>query len=588
MRSFLTVAVLVVAFGLGFSAFSVSLLKMNLVPDGAPNPPGDLLEIKVLFLPGEADINIEIRPFRVPRERNQSAQPLEPMGQAIADTAGRAMLRYVLPRDKEFADATKLGLASRSIIIPYTSLRLPLGTHWIAYEVTLIRNGIVQSVEPSEDRSIVITQKPRTTRERQSTAEVKVTGVIRGTARVVGPDGRVEERPFEEEVTTLRPESRSHVEKVNIPNGYEEGPQRVGRVGYDSDFRDDDQNFDDALKRLREGSQPWVPSPEISVYYSTNRNIVNSREKTVRRFGNQVSDSLSYGKTRVVVPVSYHRRGNFESGDWWSFLSRKLDHLFFISEVEPLSKDAFLEVAGRTLADKKQDTILYVHGFNNKMEFAILRFAQFIYDIRFPGTPVAFSWPSEGTVKGYWRDEKKAAQSYKALALTLYRLIEQQQTQKDPAKRGKIHLIAHSMGNRVLLRAIHELGTYLKDIEKPFGHIVLAAPDVDLSDFVALFPWVKYSSDSVSLYYSEEDKALLASQTLHSSKRLGQDALFEKGLINIDSTRVNTSLLGHDYFVSKSELLIDLDLLINLNLPPSERRTIWPAKRLGYDYWRFP
>ncbi|MEI8347303.1 MAG: alpha/beta hydrolase, partial [Pseudomonadota bacterium] len=148
---------------------------------------------------------------------------------------------------------------------------------------------------------------------------------------------------------------------------------------------------------------------------------------------------------------------------------------------------------------------------------------------------------------------------------------------------------AHSMGNRVLLRTLHELGSVIKENEKPFGHIVLAAPDVGLDKFVAWIPNAITFADSVNLYFCSEDKALTLSQTLHMDRRAGQAPIFLKGLENIDAERANTSFLGHDYFVSRSELLIDLELMLINNVPPANRSTIRQVKTEdGFYYWRFP
>ena len=56
---------------------------------------------------------------------------------------------------------------------------------------------------------------------------------------------------------------------------------------------------------------------------------------------------------------------------------------------------------------------------------------------------------------------------------------------------------------------------------KVFGHIALAAPDVDASTFSALLPSVIRQAEHVTFYYCESDRALRASRAIHVDKPVG-------------------------------------------------------------------
>ena len=42
-------------------------------------------------------------------------------------------------------------------------------------------------------------------------------------------------------------------------------------------------------------------------------------------------------------------------------------------------------------------TSMFVHGYNTRLDDAVVRFAQFVNDTGFTGVPVLFSWRSSAT-----------------------------------------------------------------------------------------------------------------------------------------------------------------------------------------------
>ena len=122
-------------------------------------------------------------------------------------------------------------------------------------------------------------------------------------------------------------------------------------------------------------------------------------------------------------------------------------------------------------------TFVYVHGYNVEFEQAVERLARLGLD--FPGlAPVLFSWPSNGTVKDYVTDLADADQSAKYFVDFLKTLAAKTDS-------SKIHVVAHSMGNRVLVKALNMIATdnELKPAEKlKLGHIVMIAADIDVRE----------------------------------------------------------------------------------------------------------
>jgi esterase/lipase superfamily enzyme len=145
------------------------------------------------------------------------------------------------------------------------------------------------------------------------------------------------------------------------------------------------------------------------------------------------------------------------------------------------------------------------------------------------------------------------------------------------------------MGNRLLLKAArqYDVEQAAQAQRKILGHVALAAPDVDAATFAALVPSAVHLADSVTLYYCQQDRALLASQVLHFNKPVGLGPFFAAGLETVNADLANTSILGHGYFAESHPLLLDLNLLLRYNRKPSERLPplVPMAPVFGYTHW---
>jgi esterase/lipase superfamily enzyme len=267
-------------------------------------------------------------------------------------------------------------------------------------------------------------------------------------------------------------------------------------------------------------------------------------------------------------------------------------HFLIVTDtVEFLDEAAFRLLIRGT--DTGRDVLVYVHGFNTGFDFAVARMAQVVEDLEFSGLPVVFSWPAHAVdtpwPSDYTQDEANADHSYGALARVLKTLVEEQESR--PAdRRGKVHIIAHSLGNRVAMRAISILDTMLPAGSKPLGQVVLAAPDVSTAEFAQLQPSIERRSERVSLYFNPNDGALWASFAKHGrERRAGNSAQFLRGVDNIDAARANTDLLGHGYWAEASPVLMDLHLLITMGWEPARRvPKILRAFTSPKPYWAFP
>ena len=153
--------------------------------------------------------------------------------------------------------------------------------------------------------------------------------------------------------------------------------------------------------------------------------------------------------------------------------------------------------------------------------------------------------------------------------------------------------MAHSMGNRLLTRALENL-VREPDIQPVFDNVIMAAPDVNARVFTAIWPQIKIAAKRFTLYASSSDKALIASRKAKGGPdftRLGEggpNITVIPGLDTIDASGIDTSLLGHSYEASCKPVRDDLGELIAKGLAPAERRLPPSQTNDGLAYWRFP
>ena len=131
-----------------------------------------------------------------------------------------------------------------------------------------------------------------------------------------------------------------------------------------------------------------------------------------------------------------------------------IDKHFTMQEIKALTKAEMLALVKERLSkssDYKNDAFVFVHGFNTSFDFALYRTAQIAYDLKFDGAPFVYSWPSGGKVASYTYDKGSAEQAEPHLAEFLKMVVKESGAKS-------ISLIAHSMGNELLLRVLERCG----------------------------------------------------------------------------------------------------------------------------------
>ncbi len=238
-------------------------------------------------------------------------------------------------------------------------------------------------------------------------------------------------------------------------------------------------------------------------------------------------------------------------------------------------------------ATGRDQAFIYVHGFQTSFDQAARRAAQLAYDLDFDleadfrGVPMLFSWPSRGALDAYGVDYDASFESIDAFNRFLDLV-------KKEAGIRRVHVIAHSMGNRVVTEALYARG---ESPEPLVDQLVLAAPDVWASRFKNRFlRRLPKLASRVTLYVSDHDRALLASSRIRSDEpRAGQVAggLLEasRGVERFDAINASTlesDFLGHGYYANHGSMLGDIYCL--LKGTPAQGR---PLLAVAGTAWQF-
>ncbi|MHC4940381.1 MAG: alpha/beta hydrolase [Planctomycetota bacterium] len=238
------------------------------------------------------------------------------------------------------------------------------------------------------------------------------------------------------------------------------------------------------------------------------------------------------------------------------------------------------ELVSRLAKTPRKEVFLYVHGFNNSFEDAVMTTAEVWHFLGREGVPVCYTWPAGmGGFKGY---------EY-TLASTQFTVFHLKQTLRLLASSPeveKVHLLAHSRGTAVTTEAVRELHLEIRgtaDTQKTLklGSVVLAAADIDLDVAIArnATERIARAVERSAVYISEEDSALGLSNWLFGGKRLGEidfkifdkseiKALRNSRRLQLIDARVRKRGLGHSYFHQDPSASSDVILFLRYQLAP--------------------
>ena len=333
---------------------------------------------------------------------------------------------------------------------------------------------------------------------------------------------------------------------------------------------------EDIAQVLPDGSLPLVgpvkelPYESLKVWFgSTDRDLTDEWA-----LGDPEA-RIALGVCDVSIPAS-HKFARHERPKWWrlEFREDPRKHIM-VQSTTVLDDMAFRQELAEIRASA---ALVFIHGYNTSLNAAARQAAQICYDLRFPGAPVVFSWGSAGRGTAYLVDSATVDGSVRELALFLWWL----RTNTDLKT---IHILAHSMGGRLLVRAIMEYPLASHRV----AELVVAAPDLDQREFKDSAPRLVRSAKRVSLYASDSDLAIQVSRTIHGYPRAGSggsDLVLCKGVDSIDCGELPTDFWRHSGHIDSDAVVTDMHGVVINRLPAVARPRLRPVASKPINSWR--
>jgi len=206
---------------------------------------------------------------------------------------------------------------------------------------------------------------------------------------------------------------------------------------------------------------------------------------------------------------------------------------------------------------KDRHVLVFVHGYNNRFEDAVYRFAQIVHDSDASVVPVLFTWPSRGQLLAYTYDRESTNFSRDGLEHLLSSISRDKSV-------SQVSVLAHSMGNWLTLESLRQMAIRNGHIDTKIKDVMLAAPDVDVDVFRTQVAAFGEPRPRFTLFVSRNDKALAFSRRVWgSTARLGaidpnaepfRSELSRDGITVVDLTNAdNADRLHHGTFAQSPE-----------------------------------
>ncbi len=303
-----------------------------------------------------------------------------------------------------------------------------------------------------------------------------------------------------------------------------------------------------------EQSETAPGTSRVEMLVATTRKL--SAENPADMFSGDRGPRLQFADIAISVPPDAVR----EIGEvqWPSKLPADPAKEFAVLKARSVDLPEARKAFGRLVAQHgKRRAFVFVHGYNNRFDDAVFRFAQIVHDSQAPGAAVLFTWPSRGSLLGYTYDRESTNYSRDALEQVLRAIMATPHVEE-------VSILAHSMGNWLTLETLRQMSIRDGRLPLKLKNVMLAAPDVDVDVFRTQIDQIKPRPDQFTLFVSQDDRALAFSRSIWgSTARLGaidpsaepfRSSLERDGIRVIDLTKLNSGdSLNHGKFAESPE-----------------------------------
>lgn len=299
----------------------------------------------------------------------------------------------------------------------------------------------------------------------------------------------------------------------------------------------------------------YPSASQVDILVATTRQSVAD---TGVLFSGERSRDLSLAAVKVSIPPDEGRQ--IGQVQWPSRLPPDPSREFATLAVTPIDG----KKAARTWLNghlpPKRRVLLFVHGFNNRFEDAVYRFAQIVHDSGADVAPVLFTWPSRARIFDYLYDRESTNFSRDALEETLRTIAN------DP-RVSEVTVMAHSMGAWLAVEALRQMSIRDGRVAPRIRNVILASPDLDVDVFATQWASLGQPRPDTFLFTSRRDRALALSRRLSGNvSRLGmidpndaayREQLKKAGIVVFDLTDVESSgdRLNHGTFAGNPEVV---------------------------------
>ncbi|UVK36537.1 alpha/beta hydrolase [Mesorhizobium sp. AR10] len=233
---------------------------------------------------------------------------------------------------------------------------------------------------------------------------------------------------------------------------------------------------------------------------------------------------------------------------------------FAVVKAEEITRDGakdWLRASVRKSPD--HSVLVFIHGFNNRFEDSLYRFAQIAHDTGTNSAPILVTWPSRGSTLAYGYDRESTNYTRDALE-TLFQYLAHDREVKE------VSILAHSMGNWLALESLRQMAIRNGGLPTKFKNVMLAAPDVDVDVFRTQIADMGKQHPQFTLFVSQDDRALAFSRRVWGNiPRLGsidpelapyKEELASNNVTVIDLTKVKSGdSLNHGKFASSPQIV---------------------------------
>ncbi|KPJ95880.1 MAG: hypothetical protein AMJ53_01850 [Gammaproteobacteria bacterium SG8_11] len=274
--------------------------------------------------------------------------------------------------------------------------------------------------------------------------------------------------------------------------------------------------------------------------------------------------------------------------------------LLRLKSPEPAQRFA-TSINNKLAISEQKDIFIYVHGYLVVFENPVSVASELWHFLGYEGVFITYSWPSTPSRWAYLKDAETTTTTAYHLRTFLEYLADQTDVER-------IHILAYSQGTRLVIRTLHNLALMHRGeprhhtLEKlRIGSVILVGSDIDRQAMgMYLLDGLLNVIEYLTVYASEKDQAMGASQILFGRERVGQmfasaevksstgEFLLktpEFRAINVTEAEGATSGRGHAYFRSSPWASSDILMTLRFDLSPAERGLV---RSDDNAIWTFP